>query len=274
MRFYRSTHLQMFLSLETLTSIIRTGLPILVELIDLVNSAIIFISQMTLLRWLTFLLGSQTVILIVLLFWIYLFLLMILFVLQWLSLHWEILIMLLSQFPLIFQLIQDAPFHRIAYDYSQADWDGLCDHLRDVPWEYIFQLGASAAASEFCGWVQVGIDVYIPHRKYQVKPHSSPWFSAACAAAIVHRNQFFQLHQREKSSDSQVKFRQASNHCKTVLEAAKLAYANTTKESITSQKPGSHDFWRIANSVLNKGKSAIPPLFNGPEVLCCCKIVC
>ena len=27
------------------------------------------------------------------------------------------------------------------------------------------------------------------------------------------------------------------------------------------------DFWRIANSVLNKGKSAIPPLFNGPEVL-------
>ena len=26
-------------------------------------------------------------------------------------------------------------------------------------------------------------------------------------------------------------------------------------------------FWRIANSVLNKGKSAIPPLFNGPELL-------
>ena len=26
-------------------------------------------------------------------------------------------------------------------------------------------------------------------------------------------------------------------------------------------------FWRIANSVLNKGKSDIPPLFNGPEVL-------
>ena len=52
-----------------------------------------------------------------------------------------------------------------------------------------------------------------------------------------------------------------------VLEAAKLAYANKTKESITSQKLGSRDFWRIANSVLNKGKSAIPPLFKGPEVL-------
>ena len=75
------------------------------------------------------------------------------------------------------------------------------------------------------------------------------------------------MYQREKCSDSQVKFRQASNRCKRVLEAAKLAYANKTKESITSQKLGSRDFWRIANSVLNKGKSAIPPLFNGPEVL-------
>ena len=47
-----------------------------------------------------------------------------------------------------------------------------------------------------------------------------------------------------------------------VVEAAKLAYANKTKESITSQKLGSWDFWQIANSVLNKGKFAIP-LFNG-----------
>ena len=75
------------------------------------------------------------------------------------------------------------------------------------------------------------------------------------------------MYQQNKSSESKVKFRQAINHCKRVLEAAKLAYANKTKESITSQKLGSRDFWRIANSVLNKGKSAIPPLFNGPELL-------
>ena len=68
----------------------------------------------------------------------------------------------------------DALFHCIAYDYSRGDWDGLCDHLRDLPWEDIFQLSASPAASEFCEWVQVGIDVHIPHRKYQIKLHSSP----------------------------------------------------------------------------------------------------
>ena len=97
---------------------------------------------------------------------------------------------------------QDTPFHCVAYDYSRADWDGLRDHLRDFRWEDIFKLAVSTVASEFCEWVQVGIDVYIPHRKYQVKPHSSPWFSAACAAAIVHRNHFFRLYQENKSSES------------------------------------------------------------------------
>ena len=149
---------------------------------------------------------------------------------------------------------RDAPFHCTAYDCSHADWDGFHDHLTDVSWEDIFKLGASAAASEFCGFVQVVIDVYIPHRKYQVTPDSSTWFSASCAAVIVHRNHFFRLYQKDKSSESKVKFRQASNRCKRVLEGAKLAYANKRKESITSQKLRSRDLWQIANSVLNKGK--------------------
>ena len=135
---------------------------------------------------------------------------------------------------------RDAPLHRIAYDYSRADWDGLHNHLRDAPWENIFKPSASAAASECCVRVQVGIDEYIPH---QVKPHSSPWFSAACAAAIVYRNYFFRLYQKDKSSDSEIKFRQASNRCKRILEAAKLVYVNKTKGSITSQKLRSRDFW-------------------------------
>ena len=43
-------------------------------------------------------------------------------------LHWEILVMLLSQFPSNSQ--RDATFHRIAYDYSRPD----CEHLRISPW--------------------------------------------------------------------------------------------------------------------------------------------
>ena len=46
--------------------------------------------------------------------------------------------------------IPDYDSHRIAYDYSHADWDSLHDHLRDVLWEDVFKLCASSAASEFC----------------------------------------------------------------------------------------------------------------------------
>ena len=131
----------------------------------------------------------------------------------------------------------DAPFHRIAYNYSRADWDGLCDNLRDIPWKDIFKLNAYAAASESREWVQVGIDVYIPHRKYQVESHSSSWFLADCAAAIeITVHHFFRLFQKVKSPESKVKSTGASNCCKRVLEATKLAYAHKTKASITSQK--------------------------------------
>ena len=43
---------------------------------------------------------------------------------------------------------RDALFHCIAYDYSDADFGGLHDLLRDVPWEDIFKLSASTAASK------------------------------------------------------------------------------------------------------------------------------
>ena len=98
-------------------------------------------------------------------------------------------------------------------------------------------------------------------------PLSSLWFSAACAAAIVHRNHFLRLYQQNKISERKIKFRQVSNCYKRVLEAAKSASTIKEKESITSQKLGSQDFWPIANSVFSKGKSATPPLFSGLEVL-------
>ena len=92
-----------YFAFSDLTCNLEDTAPIQVELKDLVNSVIIFQSQVTLLRWLTLLLESLTVILTVLLFSIYLFLLTLVFVLQWISLYWGILIMSLSQFPLTFQ---------------------------------------------------------------------------------------------------------------------------------------------------------------------------
>ena len=151
---------------------------------------------MTLLRWLTCLLRSLTVSITVLLFWIYLFLLMLVLVLQGVSFLWEIL-MKLSRFPLTFlQTLKGMTLFFTKLITILV----LIGTVFKIIWEMFngrlsLNLGASAAAAatELCKWVQVGVDVYIPHRKCQVKPHSSPWFSATCAAVIAPRNDIFHL---------------------------------------------------------------------------------
>ena len=99
--------------------------------------------------------------------------------------------------------------------------------MRDTPWEDIFKLSASASASEFCEGVQVGTDICIPNHKYQVKPHLSSWFLAACSAARVHKDYFFCLYQQNnflnlKESSSRLVI------VARVLEAAKFTYPNKT----------------------------------------------
>ena len=81
---------------------------------------------MTLLRWLTFMLGFLTVALTALLFWIYLFLPTLVFVLQWLPSFGEFYHVVFSvsiDFPSNSK--RDALFNRIAYDNSRAHWDGF-----------------------------------------------------------------------------------------------------------------------------------------------------
>ena len=91
-------------------------------------------------------------------------------------------------------------------------------------------------------------------------------FSSFCCCHSSWKS-LFRLYQHNKSSESKVKFRQASNRCKRFLKLPNLHMLLKQKSLITSQKLGSWDFWRIANRFLNKGKSAIPPLFNDLEVL-------
>ena len=89
------------------------------------------------------------------------------FIYQWYSLHWEILIMLLSQFPLTFHKIHNRILCFITQLMTILTLIGMVFMIIwDVPWEDIFKLGVSAAASELYKWAQVGNDVYNPRRKY------------------------------------------------------------------------------------------------------------
>ena len=150
--------------METPSPIIRTSEPVLVKLLEMILFKWIF------LRWWSFLLGSLAVTFIVLLFWIHFF-------------------------PLVFFICNGSPsmgkfwscyclsfhwlfvkFQRGYFSSSSSLWQFLCWLisssllLRDILWDDISKLKESTDVSKLCGWVQAGIDVYIPHCKYQVKP--------------------------------------------------------------------------------------------------------
>ncbi|CAI9721180.1 Hypothetical predicted protein [Octopus vulgaris] len=73
--------------------------------------------------------------------------------------------------------------------------------------------------------------------------------------------------QRDNSAVNKQPFTNDRNHCRAVIRDAKQDYEQHIHDRISSQKVGSHDFWRIIKSVRGNNKSSIPPLFNGPEVL-------
>ena len=128
MKFSQSTHLLMILTLESLTPIIRTGLPILVALIDPVNSVIISndLTQMVnfptripdcdfpSLALLDLFLSSDTSICSTMAF-------------HPLGNSDHVAVSVSIYFPLYSQ--QNALFHRMAFDYLCADGNGLPDHL-------------------------------------------------------------------------------------------------------------------------------------------------
>ena len=152
---------------------------------------------------------------------------------------------------------QDAQFHCLAYDHSRADWDGLHYYLIDVKGRISLNLVLLLLLVNYMSGFMMEL-MYMLHIVSIRSSLSHLHGFHLRAAAIIHRNNFFCLCQQNKSSESKEKIRKASNSYKSVLEAARLAYANKTKESIACRKLGSLSICLIANSVLNKSKSAIP----------------
>ena len=77
--------------------------------------------------------------------------------------------------------------------------------------------------------MQIGIDLHIPHRKYQVKYHSFSLFSAGSATPIARGISSFVQVYSVNPLRLKAKFSHTVNLCKRILENIKLIYANKTK---------------------------------------------
>ena len=149
--------------------------------------------------------------------------------------------MLLSQF--LSNLKRCAPFHRIAYDYSRAEWKVLV-----IIWD-IFHGRISINSVLLVNFVSV-FSLEWTYISLIKNIRLSPTYLHGFLLLVL------------QSWFVEITFSVCTN--KINLLNLTCIYANNTKECITSQKPGSWDFWRISNGVIDKSKSTMPPLFNSP----------
>ena len=143
----------------------------------------------------------------ILLFWIYFCLVSIVFVLQSLSLHWEILTMLLFQFPLTFHQSYNGKPRFMAYLMTILVLIGMVlviigkmFHGR-ISLNLVFLVLLLRFVSGF------RLELIYIYLKKNIR------------SSLIHLHG---LHVKNKSSDSKVKFRQAGNRCKRILEASEL----------------------------------------------------
>ena len=154
----------------------------------------------------------------------------------------------------------------MAYDYSHATWNGLPYDLREVPWEDVFKISACAAASEFVNGFRLElmyISLIISIRSGLTHLHG---FQLLVMLPLFIEITFFFCTNRINP----LNLKQSSDRL-VIIAKGFLNLPNQhmpiKQEFITSQKLAFWNFYQIAYSVLKKGKSATPPLFNGPEAV-------
>jgi len=117
-------------------------------------------------------------------------------------------------------------------------------------------------------WLKSDIEAFVPFHMYQVKPgfFTMVLTCLRCCNCSSQLLATFYLLRRDDVMNKQL-FNAAHKSYRRVLNQAKSTFDIKTQNLITSQKLGSRDFRIICNSVFNKSKSILPPLFNSLEVL-------
>lgn len=85
------------------------------------------------------------------------------------------------------------------------------------------------------------------------KNNSQPCFLTECAMAKSHCN-VYHTYQSEQASRNLPSFRIVFNHCKSVLENAKISCVHAVQAKAKNKKHEFHKFWKIENAVLTRRK--------------------
>lgn len=96
--------------------------------------------------------------------------------------------------------------------------------------------------------MKVGIEAFPTYQKSSGGPETYSWLTRACSSAIVHKNNFFRLYQRDSSDHNRSLFVIAHNNYIPVLNEYKSLFAVRVSHGIASHKFGRRNYKRLCNN--------------------------
>ncbi|XP_065682458.1 uncharacterized protein LOC136095628 [Hydra vulgaris] len=150
-------------------------------------------------------------------------------------------------------LSSESPYHQTSYNYLKAEWEPFLHFFHYGPWVKSFRLPADKCASYVTSWIQAGMESFTPSQGFQIKPHSSPWFSSHCAASISNCNHYFHNYPQNNSLENRRLFTIARDCCQKAPETS----GESLTVSIISANFYSSTFTRFRLITLLKDKAEL-----------------
>ena len=97
------------------------------------------------------------------------------------------------------ETIRDPPLTRTIWLWNKANWNGFREALIHVEWNSIFSGNLDKQVESFTDLLLTLQEIYVPFRKYKVRPRDQPWFGYRCRVAADAKSKAWNRYKRYPS---------------------------------------------------------------------------
>ena len=149
---------------------------------------------------------------------------------------------------------------RLVYDYKNADWDGLKEDFRNIPWNCIDLVSDIEVVWSL--WKSLffkAVERNIPS-KFLSSKRNVPWFNSDIKKLIHKKQRLWKIAKSSGSPDKWSNYKKLNNEVKDKLRKAYYRYVNNLANSLVANPK---KFWTFVKSCT--GTSSVPKTieFNG-----------
>ncbi len=158
----------------------------------------------------------------------------------------------------------ESPYKRRVWNYRQADFDALNNHIRDTDWTFLNSGTIDHATEDFCDKFINLAKSHIPTYLTTIRPNDKPWYNSEIRLLSRQRDRQKRTAIRTERPTDWGKYKQLRNKVNNMKKHAKEGFYNNLEYSINDlSSTNPREYWKIVKMLMKdsaKGGYTIPPL--------------